>query len=248
MKRIVTSMITVLLAMAMLFSLAGCGKTETQESDVQQTETSDAQNSEKDSTAEGETNNSETSGEAETGSETTEESIFEGLTDLRDGDRFEKTIMIEGTEVTVQVEHAINRAVGFELDYEYEDLQRRVEGNLETFLSVYDDPEHPWNFLDIVFFEGDVAETTEQVVAELEGDYESVETEDGELENAGACTLVHASGDKTSDPIPGALVTVYIIPRGNGCIVASAHCTYESAGGFGKSFDAMMNSLMVIEF
>jgi hypothetical protein len=45
----------------------------------------------------------------------------------------------------------------------------------------------------------------------------------------------------------GSLQTVYIIPSGEGCLVATAHCTIESAEGFGARFSYMMNTLTLIE-
>lgn len=66
-----------------------------------------------------------------------------------DGERFEETIVLEGMEETVQYEHVRNETVGFELDYEYEDLERRGDLESESFVSRWDDPDDPWNYLEV---------------------------------------------------------------------------------------------------
>ena len=45
----------------------------------------------------------------------------------------------------------------------------------------------------------------------------------------------------------GRVETVYIIPDGEGCLVAAAHCTFESAAGFGVHFANMLNTLTLLQ-
>ena len=52
----------------------------------------------------------------------------------RDGERFEDVIVIEGMEETVQYQHVRNEALGFEIDFDYENLERRSEANRECFV------------------------------------------------------------------------------------------------------------------
>lgn len=159
----------------------------------------------------------------------------------QDGERFTSTIMLEGMEETVNYEHVKNTALGYELDYEYESLERRGDGESECFLSREDDPQDPWNYLEIRYDTGNANLVTDALKATLSGAYDTVSAEDWTLENAGECLRIYASGAED-----GSLQTVYVIPSGDGCLVATAHCTYESAEGFGGRFNAMMNTLTVI--
>ena len=70
---------------------------------------------------------------------------------MADGERFEVVIMLEGMEETVKYEHIRNESLGFELDYDYESLTRISEPGRELFVSVYDDPESPVNYLEVTY-------------------------------------------------------------------------------------------------
>ncbi len=54
-------------------------------------------------------------------------------------------------EETVRYEHVRNTALGFEMDYDFESFVRRSEPDRECFISVYDDPEAPENYLEVTF-------------------------------------------------------------------------------------------------
>ena len=69
----------------------------------------------------------------------------------QDGERFEATIVLEGMEETVRYEHIINETAGFEMDYDYEAMVRHSGSGRERFLSVWDDPEHPENYLEVAY-------------------------------------------------------------------------------------------------
>ena len=45
-------------------------------------------------------------------------------TGMKDGERFEAMILLEGSEEKVGYEHAISKNVGFEMDFEYDSLTR----------------------------------------------------------------------------------------------------------------------------
>ncbi len=66
------------------------------------------------------------------------------------------------------------------------------------------------------------------------------------LERAGRCIYISTSSVKGGDSSPEHLQTVYVIPAADGCLIATAHCTYESAEGFGARFAYMMNTLTLI--
>lgn len=174
-------------------------------------------------------------------SETVEESGRE------DGERFESTILLEGMEETVAYEHVKNQAIGFELDYEYEDLERRGDGERECFVSRWDAQEEPQNYLEIRHDTGNAELVADALKASLSGAYDSVNDETYALERAGYCVRIQAAGAKEGTKPAGSLQTVYVIPFGESCLVAVIHCTYESAEGFGARFEAMMNTLTLLD-
>ncbi len=169
----------------------------------------------------------------------------EGEADRRDGERFEETIMLEGMEETVRYEHVRCGAVGFETDYDYELFERRSEPDRELFVSFYDDPEDPQNYLEVMFSAGDADSVSGSVCESFSDEYEFSMQPDM-LERAGSCTRIDASCT-AGDGGPDLLQTVYIIPADRGCVVASAHFTFESAGGFGVRMRGMMDTLTVID-
>ena len=160
-----------------------------------------------------------------------------------DGERFEKTIVLEGMEETVACEHVRNETLEFELDYEYEALDRYREAERERFISRYETPEDPWNYLEIRRDTGSAELVASAVAAALADDFSAVETDSVTLDGAGACLRIEASGGREN---AAALQTVYVIPAPDGCLVAAAHCTFESAEGFGARFAELVNTLTVI--
>lgn len=168
-------------------------------------------------------------------------------TGRKDGERFEEVIGIEGQEETVQYEHVKNEKIGFELDYEYESLKRITESDCERFVSVYDDSEKPYNYLEVTYFSEKADSTVKSVKDDLSKKYKTVTEESCELKGAGQCRSISVSGAKGSGASKDSLQTVYIIPAGDGCIVAAAHYTIESAEGFGARFSYIVNTLSVID-
>jgi len=166
-------------------------------------------------------------------------------TGRQDGERFEAVIVIEGMEETVRYEHIRNEAAGLEMDYDYESFARRSEAGRECFISIWDDPENPENYLEVTYSAED-ADTAAAAVSEaLSRDYE-ISRHSHMLDGAGDCIRIDASGAKGGGA-SGSLQQTYIIPAPDGCLVAAAHCTLESAEGFGRRFDCMMNTLTVLD-
>lgn len=164
----------------------------------------------------------------------------------QDGERFEAVIMLEGMEETVRYEHVRNETAGFELDYDYEMLERRGESNSECFVSRYDDPDDPENYLEVTYSAEDADTATEAVNAALLNDFDTVVMEPYTLDRAGSCVRISASDAKGGGVKSNSLRTVYIIPAVDGCRVATIHCTIESAEGFGARFSDIINTLSVI--
>ena len=165
----------------------------------------------------------------------------------QDGERFEEVILLEGMEETVQYEHVRNEAVGFALDYEVELLARRTEADRDCFVSIYDLPDDPWNYLELTRTVQDADAAAASLSAALLESFDTVVEEPVSLALAGSCVRLSASGARADKLNPGALQTVYIIPAADGCLVAAAHCTVESAEGFGARFSRMLNTLTVLD-
>ena len=163
----------------------------------------------------------------------------------QDGERFEGTVMLEGMEEAVSYEHIVNSALGFEMDYDYEMLERRSEADREVFVSRYEDPEDPLNWFEVRHSAED-AETAAAAVAEaLSAEYDLIR-EPLTLEHAGNCERIEASCVKGTNQMAEYLQAVYVVPAVDGCIVATVHETIESAEGFGARVAAMMNTLVVL--
>ena len=160
----------------------------------------------------------------------------------QNGERFETTIMLGGMEETVLYEHAVNAAMGIEIDYDYEILQRYSDSDKEYFVSRYDDPQNPLDYLEIRRSAEDAETAAARVREELEKEYD-VFVQSYALERAGSCIEVNASVIKGTNLMPDLLQTVYIIPAADGCIIAASHCTIESSEGFGHRIDYMLNTL-----
>lgn len=164
----------------------------------------------------------------------------------QDGERFETTVIVEGMEETVSYEHIRNEALGFEMDYDYEILERRQDADREVFLALGEDPEDPWNYFEIRRTAGDAETVTTGLSANFSDSYDSVSAAPFTFDGAGACTCINVSGAKDGKAPAGSLLTVYVIPADGSCLVALVRCTFESAGGFGVRANAMLNTLTLI--
>ena len=162
-----------------------------------------------------------------------------------DGERFPVSIMVEGMEDTVTYEHAINETAGFEVDFDVDSLVRESGPDRELFISIYEDPRSPEDYLEITFSNDDADTVAASIAEELSKDYDIIE-ESYTLENAGVCKRIDASADKNGLPADN-MQTVYIIPAEDGCRVATAHYVMEAAEGFGSRFAQMMQTLYVIK-
>ena len=167
-------------------------------------------------------------------------------TGRQDGERFDAVIVLEGMEETVRYEHVRNETVGFEMDYDYESLKRLSETDQECFISIYDDPENPWNWLGVAYSTQSADAVADSVSAELSKDYEIIK-EIVPLDRAGSCIRIEASELKGTGRMADQLQVVYIIPAADGCRIATEHLTAESAEGFGRRFSYILNTLAVID-
>ena len=163
---------------------------------------------------------------------------------MQDGQRYYGTVILEGMAETVGYEHVRNDTIGIEMDYEYDSFVRVSEEGRECFISRYEDLKNPGIYLEIRYSTQSAEEVAASIGASLSRDYEIV-LEPCTLELAGSCTRIDASAGRDGQGA-SAMQTVYVIPAADGCRVAMAHYTYESADGFGARFRNMMNTLTVI--
>ena len=159
-----------------------------------------------------------------------------------DGERFEAVILLEGMEETVRYEHIVNETLGFEMDYDYENFERYSGEAMESFLSVYDGPGNPENFLEVSYRAEDPEVVAASVRAELSGEYDLTEST-RELDRGGECIYIEASVVKGTNNMADHLRMVYIIPAPEGCFVATVHCEAVAAEGFAKRCSYMINTI-----
>ncbi len=163
-----------------------------------------------------------------------------------DGERFEEIIMLEGMEEPVGYEHAKSDALGFELDFEYDYFVRHSEADREYFVADGEDPADPWNYFEIKYNQANANMAADAMSAVLSDAYDTVESEEYTLDQAGQCICISASGAKDGKAPFGSLQNVYIIPTGEGSLVAEVHCTLESAEGYGSRALYSLNTLSLI--
>ena len=164
----------------------------------------------------------------------------------QDGERFEGVVMIEGMEETVRYEHIRNETLGFEMDYDYENFERISTPERERFVSIYDDPENPENYLDLSFEPQDAETVAAAVSEELSKSYEIRRDDAFLLGRAGSCIRIDASADVGGLTMPDQLQMVYIIPAEDGCFVAVEHYYIVGSEGFGRRFRGFMDSFALI--
>ena len=163
-----------------------------------------------------------------------------------DGERFEAVITLEGMEETVQYEHIRNESAGFEMDYEYENMIRRSDADGECFISNWDDPNNPENYLEVKYDTGNAELVASAIRARYSADFDLTEVTRS-LAGAGDCTRIEASVIKGTNKMADQLTAVYIIPTSDGCRIATAHAAIEASEGFWRRFDYMLDTLTLLE-
>ena len=180
--------------------------------------------------------------EIETSDEPAEATVMELAPGRQDGERFEEVIILEGMEETVRYEHVRNSALGFEIDYDYESFVRHSEADRERFVSCWDDAENPENYLEVKYSPQDAETAAADISAALSNEYEIGREDSFMLARAGRCIRIDASEVKGGGYMPEHLQTVYIIPAGDGCHIATVHSGIVESEGFGRRFRYMMDT------
>ncbi len=132
------------------------------------------------------------------------------------------------------------------MDYDYESFARQSEEGRERFVSVWDDPENPGNWLELTASVESAESAAASVEEELSKEYDIIR-EPITLEHAGSCIRIEASKLKGTGMMADQLQVVTVIPAPDGCRVAAEHFSIESAEGFGRRFSYMLNTLAVVD-
>lgn len=223
------AILSLLLAAAMMLSLAACGAAPASGNDTSAAE------------AESQTNASDD------GQIIVEETPETPTQDERqDGERFEAVIMMEGMEETVRYEHIRREDLGFAMDYDYENFVRQSEGDRERFISDWDDPADPQNYLEVSYDTGNANLVADAISATLSQEYD-LSSDERELDNGISCVRIEASVVKGTNQMADRIQEIYIIPAGSGSIVARAYYAIEGAEGFGRRFAYMVRTLNTLE-
>ena len=223
------TILSLLLAAAMMLSLAACGAVPATQNETPAAET------ESQTTA------------SDDGQIIVEETIETAAQDERqDGERFEAVIMMEGMEETVRYEHIRREDLGFAMDYDFENFVRQSEGDRERFVSDWDDLADPQNYLEVSYDTGNANLVADAISAGLSDVYDLFQDE-RELDNSVKCLRIEASVIKGTNQMADRIQEIYIIPAGSGSIVARAYYAIEGAEGFGRRFAYMVRTLNTLE-
>ena len=223
------TILSLLLAAAMMLSLAACGSVPATQNETPAAET------ESQTTA------------SDDGQIIVEETPETPTQDERqDGERFEAVIMMEGMEEAVRYEHIRREDLGFAMDYDYENFVRQSEGDRERFVSNWDDPADPQNYLEVSYDTGNANLVADVLSAGLSDVYDLFQDE-RELDNSVKCLRIEASVIKGTNQMAEMIQEIYIIPAGSGSIVARAYYAIEGAEGFGRRFAYMVRTLNTLE-
>ena len=164
----------------------------------------------------------------------------------QDGERFETVITLEGMEETVSYEHIRNDSLGIEMDYDYNNFVRYSEPGRERFISDWDDPENPENYLELISSPGDADSVAAFIREKLSEEYDLTELIQN-FDGVGDCIRIEASVIKGTNRMAEHLQTVYIIPAPDGCRIATVHSFIAESEGFGHHFSYMLNTLSLID-
>jgi hypothetical protein len=185
-------------------------------------------------------------GQEVTGSAENKESAEDITSAIQIGDRYEDVIPFQGVDEVIKFEHIGNETAGFEMDYDYERFTRKSTESGEVFTLTLFGVEEDDYYLEIKPSNEAADAVAASISDELSKNYD-VYKDTYELARAGSCIRIEASIATDADDTLDDLQSVYIIPNGDGCFVATAHYSYDSSDFYGNLFAKMMNTFSVIE-
>jgi hypothetical protein len=162
------------------------------------------------------------------------------------GERFEGSFTFQGMAEKVQYEHIRSDAVGFEMDFDYESFKRISEAERERFVSVWDDPAKPENYIDVSADTEKAELVADAITAQLSGEYD-VTSDTRTLDSGAQAIRLEASVLKGTNLMGDNLQSVYIIPASDGCRVAWVHCVTADSEGFTIRVSKMLNTLTAVD-
>ena len=162
------------------------------------------------------------------------------------GERFEASFTFQGVEQPVRYEHIRSDAVGFEMDFDYESFKRLSEAERERFVSVWDDPAKPENYIDVSADTGEAALVADAITAQLSGEFD-VTSITRELDSGVKAIRLEASVLKGTNLMADNLQSVYVVPASDGCRIAWVHCVAADSEGFSIRVSKMLNTLTAVD-
>ncbi len=172
--------------------------------------------------------------------------VIETAVTHQPGDRYEGSVTLDGVAETVRYEQIRNDRIGFEMGYNYERFERYSEPARERFILTGDNLDHPEVYLEVTRRAEDAETAASSIMESLSNVYNPTRSESA-LDHAGSCIEINADVDKNGQMTIDQLQAVYIIPAPDGCLVAWAHNTMDSADAFGALFRNMMHTFVVLE-
>ena len=162
------------------------------------------------------------------------------------GERFEDSFTFQGMAEKVQYEHIRSDAVGFEMDFDYESFKRLSETERERFVSVWDDPAKPENYIDVSADTGEAALVADRITAQLSGEFD-VTSDTRTLDSGAQAIRLEASVLKGTNLMADNLQSVYVVPASDGCRIAWVHCVAADSEGFSIRVSKMLNTLTAVD-
>jgi predicted small lipoprotein YifL len=178
--------------------------------------------------------------------EETPETETEAELERLDGERFEAVIILEGMEETVQYEHIRREDLGFRMNYDYENFLRQREADRERFVSDWDDPEKPENYLEVTCDPGDPEQVADAVSASLSQEYDLL-WEERKLDSGLSCTYIEASVIKGTNQMADQIDVRYIVPAADGCRIVKAHYWTADSEGYARRIAYLIFTLSAFD-
>lgn len=200
--------ITLFLVMLLLISAAGCRSSSGAQDSAETRDTTPAQ----------------TTGPVLTG-------IHAGH---KSGDRFPKTIMLEGMEESVMAEHYVSRSGEYCMDYFYEDFTLEQASNGEDLLWRGLDGGDILGYLSIRVTPGLKAEDQAELISVRMG----ADAQDSTFAGFDTFVIAGYAGDSH--------VTYYVFDTPRGCVEIEMACIIEGLEGIGARMHAMLATFEIL--
>lgn len=164
-----------------------------------------------------------------------------------DGERFEGTVLIEGSEESVMCEHKIG-SFGYEIDFYYEQFEFSTGEGMDCYQWKNDDMnEMPKNIITISHAGNEAASLANSIADSMrENGFATVEVNSGEL--AGMAAYVVSSSGYSGDLYGSdAIINTYVIPiDAENSLFVETQFTVESEEGVGARMLGMLSTIKLV--